>query len=63
VGALYDIEEIITNSPGWMEQHDTMFPDNRLTEVEKMDILRMAVKTVRKEVAKESKRLYQIEAR
>jgi hypothetical protein len=22
VGALYDIEEIITDSPGWMEQHD-----------------------------------------
>ena len=55
VGALYDIEEIITDSPGWMEQHDTMFPENKLTEVEKMDILRMAVKTVREEVAKKSK--------
>jgi predicted SPOUT superfamily RNA methylase MTH1 len=25
VGALYDIEEIITDSQGWMETHDTMF--------------------------------------
>jgi hypothetical protein len=32
-----------------------MFPENRLTEVAKMDILRMAVKTVQKEVAKKSK--------
>jgi hypothetical protein len=29
-----------------MEQLDTMFPENKLTEVEKMDILRMVVKTV-----------------
>jgi hypothetical protein len=40
----------------------TMFPENRLTEVAKMDILRMAVKTVQKEVAKKSKQLYQIQA-
>jgi hypothetical protein len=46
VGALYDIDEIITGSQGWMEKHDTMFPENKLTELEKMDILRVAVKTV-----------------
>jgi hypothetical protein len=60
VGALYDIDEIITGSQGWMEKHDTMFPENKLTELEKMDILRVAVKTVREEVAEMCKRLYQV---
>jgi hypothetical protein len=46
-----------------MEQHDTMFPEYKLTESEKMEILRVAVKMVREEVAKKSKRLYQIQAR
>jgi hypothetical protein len=43
-----------------MEKHDTMFPENKLTEFEKMDILRVAVKTVREEVAEMCKRLYQV---
>jgi hypothetical protein len=43
-----------------MEKHDTMFPENKLTELEKMDILRVAVKTVWEEVAEMCKWLYQV---
>jgi hypothetical protein len=52
----------LTHLDGWSNMMITMFPENRLTEVAKMDILRMAVKTVQKEVAKKSKQLYQIQA-
>jgi predicted metal-dependent peptidase len=60
-GTIYDIDEIIADSPGWMEQHDRMFPEYKLTESEKMEILRVAVKTVQEEVAEKSKWLYQIQ--
>jgi hypothetical protein len=63
VGALYDIDEMITNSPGWMEQHDTMFPEQKLTEAEKMEILNVAVKMVQEELAEKSKQIYQIQVR
>jgi hypothetical protein len=46
-----------------MEQHDIMFPEKKLTESEKMDILRIAVKTVQEEVAKKCKQLCQVQAR
>jgi hypothetical protein len=61
-GTIYHLDEIITDSPKWMEQHDTMFPEYKLTESEKMEILRVAVKTLREKVAKKSRRLYQIQA-
>jgi hypothetical protein len=44
-----------------MEQHDTMFPQYKLEESEKMEILRVAVKTIQEEVAEKIKRLYQIQ--
>jgi hypothetical protein len=44
-----------------MEQHDTLFPEYKLKESEKTEILRVAVKTIQEEVAKKSKRLYQIQ--
>ncbi len=48
---------LLTCSYGWMEQHDIMFPEK------KMDILRIAVKTVQEEVAKKCKQLCQVQAR
>ncbi len=33
-GTIYDLDEIITDSPKWMEQHDTMFSEYKLTESE-----------------------------
>jgi hypothetical protein len=46
-----------------MEQHDKMFPEQKLTETEKMEILSVAVKMVLEEVAEKSKWIYQIQAR
>jgi hypothetical protein len=42
------MDEIITDSPWWMKKHD-MFPENKLKEHEKSDVLSMAVVRLQKE--------------
>jgi hypothetical protein len=43
---ILSLEEIIADSPGWMEQHDTMFPEYKLKESEKLEILMVTVKMI-----------------
>jgi hypothetical protein len=46
---LYCIDEIISDSPWWMQCHDEMFPENKLEAHEKHEILQAAVHRLREE--------------
>ena len=48
-GAIYDLDEIVTDFPWWTKQHNEDFPRNKLADSEKKEILEVAVKMIQEQ--------------